>query len=29
MFQALLHQSSGARNYNVDYHVGRFVLGLL
>ena len=24
-----LCQSSGARDYNVDYHIGRFVLGLL
>jgi len=29
MFRALLCPSSGARNYNVDYHIGRFVLGLL
>jgi len=29
MFQALLCPSSGARDYNVDYHNGRFVLGLL
>jgi len=29
MFQALLCPSSGARDYNVDYHVGCFVLGLL
>ena len=29
MFRALLCPSSGARDYNVDYHVGRFVLGLL
>jgi len=29
MFQALLCPSSGARNHNVDYHIGRFVLGLL
>jgi hypothetical protein len=27
MFRALLCPSSGARNYNVDYHIGRFVLG--
>ena len=29
MFRALLYPSSGARNYDVDYHIGRFVLGLL
>jgi hypothetical protein len=29
MFRALLCQSSGARDYVVDYHIGRFVLGLL
>jgi len=29
MFQALLCPSSGARDYNVDYHIGRFVLVLL
>jgi len=29
MFQALLCPSSGARDYNVDYHIGCFVLGLL
>jgi len=29
MFQALLRPSSGARGYNVVYHIGRFVLGLL
>ena len=29
MFRALLCPSSGARDYNVDYHVGCFVLGLL
>jgi len=29
MFRALLWPSSGARDYNVDYHIGRFVLGLL
>jgi len=28
MFRALLCPSSGARDYNVDYHIGRFVLGL-
>ena len=27
MFRALLCPSSGARDYNVDYHVGLFVLG--
>ena len=26
MFQALLCPSSGAHDYNVDYHIGRFVL---
>ena len=29
MFRALLCPSSGARDYYVDYHFGRFVLGLL
>jgi len=29
MFRALLCPSSGARDYIVDYHIGRFVLGLL
>jgi len=29
MFRALLCPSSGARVYDVDYHIGRFVLGLL
>jgi len=29
MFRALLWPSSGARDYDVDYHIGRFVLGLL
>ena len=29
MFQALLCPSSGARDYEVVYHTGRFVLGLL
>jgi len=29
MFWTLLCSSSGARDYNVDYHIGRFVLGLL
>ena len=28
MFRALLCPSSGARVYDVDYHIGRFVLGL-
>jgi hypothetical protein len=28
MFRALLCPSSGARDYNVDYQIGRFVLGL-
>jgi len=28
-FRALLCPSSGARDYNVVYHIGRFVLGLL
>ena len=28
-FGALLCPSSGARDYDVDYHIGRFVLGLL
>ena len=28
-FRALLCPSSGVRDYNVDYHIGRFVLGLL
>jgi len=27
--QTLLRPSSGARDYDVDYHIGRFVLGLL
>ena len=27
MFRALLCPSSGARDYNVDYHIGRIVLG--
>jgi len=27
MFRALLCPSSGARDYDVDYHIGRFVLG--
>jgi len=29
MFRALLCPSSGARDYDVDYHIGHFVLGLL
>jgi len=29
MFRALLCPSSGARDYDVDYHIGRVVLGLL
>jgi len=29
MFRALLCPSSGAHNYNADYHSGRPVLGLL
>ena len=29
MFQALLSPSSGARNYDVVYHIGRIVIGLL
>jgi len=29
MFRALLCPSSGARDYAVDYHIGRIVLGLL
>ena len=29
MFRALLRPSSGARNYDVDYQIGRFGLGLL
>jgi len=29
MFRALICPSSGARDYDVDYHIGRFVLGLL
>jgi len=29
MFQALLCPSLGARDYNADYHIGCFVLGLL
>jgi len=29
MFQALLCPPPGARDHDVDYHIGRFVLGLL
>jgi len=29
MFRALLCPSSGADDYDVDYHIGRFVIGLL
>ena len=29
MFPALLCPSSEDRDYNLDYHIGRFVLGLL
>ena len=29
MFLALLCPSSGVRDYVVDYHTGRFILGLL
>jgi len=29
MFRALLSPSLGARNFDVDYHIGRIVLGLL
>jgi len=29
MFRTLLCPSSVARDYDVDYHIGRFVLGLL
>jgi len=29
MFRALLCPSSGVRDYDVDYHIGRFGLGLL
>ena len=29
MFRALLCPSSGARDYDADDHIGRFVLGLL
>jgi len=29
MFRPLLCPSSGARYYDVDYHIGRFILGLL
>jgi len=29
MFRTLQCPTSGARDYYVDYHIGRFVLGLL
>jgi len=29
MFRALVCPSSGARDYDIDYHIGRLVLGLL
>jgi len=29
MFRELLFPSSGARDYNLDFHIGHFVLGLL
>jgi len=29
MFRALLCPPSGTRDYDVDYHIGRFVLGSL
>jgi len=29
MFRALLCPSSGAQDYNFDYHIDHFVLGLL
>jgi len=29
MFRALLCPTSGARYYDVDYHIGRIVFGLL
>ena len=29
MFRAFLCPSSGARDYDVDYHIGGFVFGLL
>jgi len=29
MFQALLYPSSGARDYDVVYRIGGFVIGLL
>ena len=29
MFRVLLCVSAGARDYDFDYHIGRFVLGLL
>ena len=29
MFRALLSPSSEARDYDVDYHIGRLILGLM
>jgi len=29
MFRALLCPSSAARDYDIDYHIGRIILGLL
>jgi len=29
MFRALLCPSSGARDFDVDHHIGRLILGLL
>jgi len=29
MFRAFLCPSSGPRDYDVDYHIGRFIVGLL
>jgi len=29
MFRAFLCPSSGTRDYDGDYHIGRFVVGLL
>jgi len=29
MFRSLISLSSGARDYDVDYHIGRFVLGFV
>jgi len=29
MFRVLLCPSSGSRDYAVDYHIGRIILGLL